>query len=194
MRIAASSEAGLPRRGGFWYGDAMTARPFRIPALLLLAAASLSGCASRRPEAEEPVDPDNAFTPIQAKYSAVTPADLGETGPLRIAVVDVDLDGPSARLAFLPGSYRPANGICQLLSDREECPSVAALVKAIDRRVDRMPFGILFTYRGRLASDSAVARGLPAAYGDFYGEFQAAMKAEDIDYVLLVPEKVVFLR
>ena len=172
--------------------DAHSLFPVFFAAALALAA----GCASSRSKepATPPVDEADAFTPIRVKYATATPADLGEIETLRIAVVDADFTGDVARMAFIPASYRPINGVCQLLGERVECDSIAGLVKAIDAHVDRMPFGILFTFRGRLATDSAVANSLPAAYHDFYAGFQSAMKTEDIDYVLLMPEKVVFLR
>ncbi len=164
---------------------------------LLLAAVLAGGCASSSPKdkpEENAVDPAKAFTPIRAKFSTVSPADLGDMESLRIAVIDADFTDGVASLGFVPGIYRPANGVCELLETRLNCASIAELVKAIDRHVDRMPFGILFTYRGRLASDADISRDLPPAYGDFYRGFLAAMKEEGIDFVPLVPSKVIFLR
>ena len=167
-----------------------------FPVIFAAALAIAAGCASSRnkEDAPPPVDEASAFTPIRAKYSTATPSDLGGVETLRIAVVDVDFVGDAARMAFIPALYRPLNGVCQLLEERTECDTITSLIKAIDAHVDRMPFGILFTYRGRLATDGAVANSLPAAYHDFYTGFQAAMKTEDIEYVVLMPEKVVFLR
>lgn len=170
--------------------------PRLFPVFFAMIAAFAAGCASSRQqdEAPNPVDEASAFTPIRVKYATATPADLAGVDTVRIAVVDVDFSGDVARMALVPASYRPLNGVCQLLEERTECDAIADLVKAIDAHVDRMPFGVLFTYKGKVSTDSAVMRDLPPAYGDFYASFQAAMKAEDIDYVLLMPEKVVFLR
>lgn len=164
--------------------------------LVVAAAAALSGCAlfgskgSDSPEIPE----EEAFSPIRTKYRTVTSRDLGSTEVLRIAVVDVNFEGDEMRMEFEPAEFRPQTGLCQLLGGRKEPKSLAALVAAIDPYIDRMPFGVLFTYRGRLTSSPEVSATLPEAYTAFYREFQAAMRAEDIDFVCLLPERAVFVR
>lgn len=153
------------------------------------------GCASSRSDkgADSPVDEADAFTPIRAKYSAVTPSDLAHVDQLLIAVVDADFTDGVARLAYFPAQYQPRNGLCQIIEGRRVCASVAELVAAIDRRVDRMPFGILFTYRMRPASHDDVNGSLPPAFSAFVRDFQAAMRAEDIEFVTLLPEEIVLM-
>ncbi len=172
-----------------------------VPCRVLLRYAVLAtlglavGCASSRSdkEADPSIDEADAFTPIRAKYSAVTPADLGHVDQLLIAVVDADFSEGVARLAFFPAQYQPRNGLCQIVGERRPCSSVAELVAAIDRRVDRMPFGILFTYRMRPASQGAVNLALPPAYSAFVRDFQSAMRAEGIEFVTLLPDEIVLL-
>ncbi len=163
---------------------------------MFLALGLAAGCASSRSDkdAASPVDEADAFTPIRAKYSAVTPADLAHVDQLLVAVVDADFSEGVASLGYFPAQYQPRNGLCQIVAERRAYPSVAELVAAIDRRVDRMPFGVLFTYRMRPASRGDVTDGLPPAYSAFVRDFQSAMRAEDIDFVTLLPEEIVFLK
>lgn len=166
-----------------------------VQGVLSAVLAIATGCASSGSDGDaDSVDEADAFTPIRAKYATVTPSDLVGSDQITVAVVDADFTDGSAKLGFFPAAYHPHDGLCQMIGDMRECPSVAELVKAIDRRVDRMPFGILFTYRMRPASQQEVASSLPPAYAAFYREFQSAMKAEDIEFVTLMPENVVFLK
>lgn len=137
---------------------------------------------------------EETFSPIRTKYRTVTSRDLGSTETLRIAVVDVDFEGDVLRMGFEPAVFRPQTGLCQLLGNRKEANSLAALIQAIDPYIDRMPFGVMFTYRGRPTSSPDVSAVLPESYAAFYREFQAAMSAEDVDFVCLLPEKAVFVR
>ncbi len=186
----------LPTPGPFCYDGRMNQPLFAAIPLLVLSLFFGAGCVSSR-HGDKPVpevDPADALTPIRSKYAVVAPADIPDAGTLRIAVVDADFSGNPASLALLLAEYTPANGYCHFLGDREECASVDALVQAIDRHVDQMPFGILFTHRGQIASAANVAPTLPAAYQAFFREFRAAMAHEDIDFLTLVPDKIVFLR
>ena len=164
------------------------------PLFLVLCLAC--GCASSRAskDGERPdVDPADAYTPLRVKYSVATPSDLADEDPIQIAVIDVDFSDGAARLACFPARYQPRSGLCQIIGERRECKSVAELVDAIDARVDRMPFGILFAYGMKPASQADVASRLPPAYSAFCVEFRSAMREEDIDFVTLLPDQVVFL-
>ena len=162
---------------------------------MCLALGIAAGCSSSRSKDSEQdaVDEADAFTPIRAKYSAVTPADLHQLDQLLVAVVDADFSEGVARLEYFPAQYQPRNGLCQIVGKRRVCSSVAELVAAIDQRVDRMPFGVLFTYRMRPASQGDVNHALPPAYSAFIRDFQSAMRAEDIEFVTLLPEEIVIL-
>lgn len=163
----------------------------------LLALSLQSGCMlfQGKPAEPAPVGEGETFTPIRTKYKVVTSADLPVTeDALQIAVVDIVFEGSEAKLGFLPAKYRPRTGFCQLTQAKKEAKTIAELVQTIDFYVDRMPFAILFTCNGRATSDPDVAETLPLAYEDFFADFQAAMKAEDIDFVCLLPEKVTFLK
>ena len=163
-----------------------------MPFILCLAAGCASSHSSK--DGERPVvDEADAYTPIRVKYSVATPSDLVREDQILIAVVDADFAGGAAKLGFFPAHYQPRSGLCQIIGERRECASVAELVHAIDERVDRMPFGVLFTYRMRPASQVDVSHGLPPAYSAFCLEFRSTMREEDIDFVTLVPDQVVFL-
>ena len=178
---------------------ASVSSPISFRVLLRVAAFAVLGlavgCSSSRSKDSEPspVDEADAFTPIRAKFSVVTPSDLAHVDQLLIVVVDADFPNGAARLSYFPANYQPRGGLCQVIAERRACSSVAELVAAIDRRVDRMPFGILFTYRMRPASQGDVNSGLPPDYSAFVRDFQAAMRAADIEFVMLLPEEVVFL-
>ena len=168
---------------------------FALFASLVVLLALGSGCASSRSEEDPVVSEEEAFTPIRAKYRAVTPGDLPvTTEALRVAVVDLSVSGENARLSFFPALYRPKSGYCEMLAPRKEASGVAALVKAIDPYVDRMPFGVLFTSGGRVASDPDTAAALPAAFSDLYAQFQEEMRKADIEFVCLMPPSVTFLQ
>lgn len=158
------------------------------------ALAVCAGCASgksRKPEISE----EDAFTPIRAKYRSVTPADLAAAPDvLRIAVIDVAFEDGKASFGFLPGAYRPATGFCELLAEKVTTRGIRELIEAIDPYVDRMPFGILFTYGGRPTSSPDVVETLPSDFAAFFQEFRDAMAKEDIEFICLLPEKVTFLR
>ena len=161
---------------------------------LVAALAVCAGCASdksRKPEIAE----EDAFTPIRAKYKTVAASEI-PTSPeiLRVAIIDVEFQGSKAKFSFLPGAYRPRTGFCQLLAEKTTASDIAGLVAALDPYVDRMPFGVIFTYGGRPTSSPEVAESLPPDYAGFFQEFREAMEKEDIEFLCLLPEKVTFLR
>lgn len=158
------------------------------------ALAVCAGCASGKSGKPE-IPEEDTFTPIRAKYRSLTPSDLTAAPEvLRIAVVDVAFQDGKAAFGFLPGEYRPQTGFCHLLAEKVPAAGIHELVEAIDPYVDRMPFGILFTYGGRPTSAPDVAESLPPDYAAFFQEFRAAMEKEDIDFVCLLPAKVTFLK
>ena len=187
----------VAERAGFCYVFRMKTNRFPYFAVSVAALVLVNGCAVfGSKKAETPaLGEEEAFTPVRSKYMAVTPADLPATmEAMRIAVVDVDFKGGTARLGFFPAVFHPKTGFCQILEERAEADSIAALVKAIDPYIDRMPFCVLFTYAGKPTSDPDVAETLPPAYADFFRQFQTAMKDEDIDFLCLLPESATFLR
>lgn len=169
----------------------------RILACFLSMVIFAGGCASTKPAAPAPISVGEGeiFTPIRTKYKVLRPAELPSgVDTLQLAVVDVRFDGGQIGIGFLPGQYRVQSGFCQIPKARVEVASLAELVTAMDPYIDRMPFAVLFTCNGRATSDPAVVDSLPEAYTDFFQEFQAVMREEDIDFVCLLPDKITFLK
>ncbi len=175
----------------------MKLRPFQLAVLLPVLACACATSKSGKESDVPAVDPAEALSPIRTDRSLLSnrEKDLAQYDMLRVAIVDMDEnDKGEPVFAFVPAKYYPNRDYCRFAGEKKTCATIGKLVTAIDPYIDRMPFGILFTYQGRLATSQEVAERLPSSYQAFFMEFKDAMRGEDIDFVVLGPANIEFFK
>ncbi len=122
------------------------------------------------------------LTPIRTKHRYVTSADLPQP-QLRVALVDVILKGEKASTTLTVGMFRPRDGLLKTEAPLKPCPSIQALVAALDPYVDRMPVGLILTINGEIPGKGGEP---PPAFGAVASQLQKALEKEEISYAFIV--------
>ncbi len=165
-----------------------------ICGLMMVALMGLQGCASADKQAE--VKDISPFTPLDTKFSYVTPQELSGRESVVVALINVDFSQTQLLFDCSVAEFEPhkTRGDVYLKIKKSSNPliSLAELKAEIEKNLIDVPLGIIVLIDGEPVG--VAGKSPTPEQNGFFREFADMMRTAGIQYAYIVPEKVTISR